>query len=68
MKFRNDFKGKFAIKGGTILKPLVKENEPQKLTCMAEMKRIVRTAVKESGATREQIIRSFGLNRQYDDK
>ena len=65
MKLRKNLRGNSAIKkGGTKLKTLVKEMEPQKLNCMAEMKRVVRTVVKESGATKEQIIRSFGLNRR----
>ncbi|MDT3699594.1 MAG: hypothetical protein RO469_09205 [Thermincola sp.] len=64
MKLRKDIKGEFALKGGTKLKSLVREIEPRKLTCMAEMKKMVRTVLKESGASREQVIRSFGLNRR----
>lgn len=38
-------------------------NEPVKLTCMADMKKLVRKAIKENGFTKEQILRTLELNR-----
>jgi len=63
MKLDKNFKGKFTSKGGRQMSTLLKDKEPEKLTCMADMKKLVQNAVKEKGLTKEQVIKTFGLNR-----
>lgn len=41
----------------------VKENEPQKLTCMADMKRMVQNAIKENNLDKKKATQYFGLKR-----
>ncbi|MHB1407185.1 MAG: hypothetical protein ACYCV0_16560 [Desulfitobacteriaceae bacterium] len=41
----------------------VNAREPVKLTCMADMKKLVQKAIKENGFTKEQVLRTLELNR-----
>ena len=63
MKLGKRFKGKFTSVGGVKLETFMKENQPQKLECMANIKRIAQELIRKKKLTDEQIKESLGLRR-----
>ena len=41
----------------------VNAQEPVKLTCMSDMKKLVQKAIKENGFSKEQVLKTLELNR-----
>ena len=63
MKLGKRVRGKFTSVGGVKLDTLMKEKEPQKLACMANIKRIAQELIRKKKLTDEQIKESLGLRR-----
>lgn len=63
MKTGKNLKRVYSQKGGIFMKAMVKENEPEKLNLMDNIRKLAQEAIQKKGLTEEQIIKSLGIRR-----